>query len=229
MKIDILTLFPQMVSSALSESVIGRAIENGIIEINCIDIRDFSDNKHRKVDDYPYGGGSGMVMQAPPIYSAYQSVVQNCEAKPLVIYLSPQGKVFNQNMAKEFSKLSHIVMLCGHYEGVDERVIEEIVDLEVSIGDYVLTGGEIPAMAVCDSICRLVPGVLPCEEAYSNDSHYNGMLEYPQYTRPPEFLGRGVPEVLLSGHHANIEKWRHEQSFIRTKAKRPDLINKNDE
>ena len=225
MRIDILTLFPDMVSSVLSQSIIGRAQNSGIIEINCIDIRDFATNKHKKVDDTPYGGGTGMVMQPEPIYLAYKSIVDNVATNPFVIYLSPQGKVFNQGLANDFSKKDHIILLCGHYEGVDERIIEEIVDMEVSIGDYVLTGGEIPAMVLCDSICRLIPGVLSSEEAFSNESHYDGLLEYPQYTRPPEFMGRAVPEVLLSGHHKNIEKWRMEQSFIRTKQKRPDLLN----
>jgi len=224
MRIDILTLFPEMVSSVLSQSIIGRAQNSGIIEINCINIRDFATNKHKKVDDTPYGGGVGMVMQAEPIYLAYKSIADKSDVKPFVIYLSPQGKVFNQTLANDFAKLDHIIFLCGHYEGVDERVIEEIVDMELSIGDYVLTGGEIPAMVICDSVCRLVPGVLSSEEAFSNESHYDGLLEYPQYTRPPEFMGRTVPEVLLSGHHKNIDEWRREQSIIRTKQKRPDLL-----
>ncbi len=225
MRIDILTLFPDMVSSVLSQSIIGRAQNSGIIEINCIDIRDFTTNKHKKVDDAPYGGGAGMVMQPEPIYLAYKSIVDKVDGTPFVIYLSPQGKVFSQDLANDFAKKEHIILLCGHYEGVDERVIEEIVDMEVSIGDYVLTGGEIPAMVLCDSVCRLIPGVLSSEEAFSNESHYDGLLEYPQYTRPPEFMGRAVPEVLLSGHHKNIDKWRYEQSVIRTKHKRPDLLN----
>ena len=225
MRIDILTLFPDMVSSVLSQSIIGRAQNSGIIEINCIDIRNFTTNKHKKVDDAPYGGGAGMVMQPEPIYLAYKSIVDSVSTTPFVIYLSPQGKVFSQGLANDFAKKEHIILLCGHYEGVDERVIEEIVDMEVSIGDYVLTGGEIPAMVLCDSVCRLIPGVLSSEEAFSNESHYDGLLEYPQYTRPPEFMGRAVPEVLLSGHHKNIDKWRYEQSIIRTKQKRPDLLN----
>lgn len=225
MRIDILTLFPDMVSSVLSQSIIGRAQNSRIIEINCINIRDFATNKHKKVDDTPYGGGTGMVMQPEPIYLAYKSIVDKSETTAFVIYLSPQGKVFNQALANDFAKKEHIILLCGHYEGVDERVIEEIVDMEVSIGDYVLTGGEIPAMVLCDSVCRLIPGVLSSEEAFSNESHYDGLLEYPQYTRPPEFMGRAVPEVLLSGHHKNIETWRMEQSITRTKQKRPDLLN----
>lgn len=226
MKIDILTLFPEMVDNVLSESIIGRARDAKVVEINCINIRDFADNKHNRVDDYPYGGGNGMLMQAQPIYNAYLSILKNCRdgKKPYVIYMSPQGRVFNQEIAKEYLNKEHLVFLCGHYEGVDERIIEEIVDEELSIGDYVLTGGEIPAMAVCDCVCRMIPGVLSNEECFSEESHYNGKLEYPQYTRPPEFLGRKVPDVLLSGHHENIKKWREEQSLIRTLKKRPDML-----
>lgn len=224
MRIDILTLFPEMVSNVLSESIIGRAQKKEILNINCINIRDFSKDKHRRVDDYPYGGGKGMVMQAEPIYNAYKSIFDSCSEKPFVVYMSPQGKILNQQLAKDFAKKKHIIVLCGHYEGVDERIIEEIVDMEVSIGNYVLTGGEIPAVVMCDAVCRLVPGVLSSEESFFEESHYNGLLEYPQYTRPPEFLGRTVPEVLLSGHHANITKWREEQSLLRTKLKRPDML-----
>ena len=226
MRIDILTLFPEMVDNVLSGSIIGRARDAGIVDINCINIRDFADNKHNRVDDYPYGGGNGMVMQAPPIYNAYLSILNDCsgEEKPFVVYMSPQGRVFNQEVAKEYLKKDHIVLLCGHYEGVDERIIEEIVDEELSIGDFVLTGGEIPAMAVCDSVCRMIPGVLSNEECFSEESHFNGRLEYPQYTRPPEFMGRKVPDVLLSGHHENIRKWREEQSLLRTMKKRPDML-----
>ena len=224
MRIDILTLFPEMVDGVLSESIIGRARNNNIIEINCINIRDFSKDKHRRVDDYPYGGGTGMVMQPQPIYDACMSIINSVEKRPTVIYMSPQGKVFNQQVAKELLELEHIVLLCGHYEGVDERVIEEIVDFELSIGDFVLTGGELPAIVIADCVARLVPGVLAEEASFTEESHYNGLLEYPQYTRPPEFMGRKVPEVLLSGHHKNIEKWRQEQSLIRTKQKRPDLL-----
>ncbi|NLY43804.1 MAG: tRNA (guanosine(37)-N1)-methyltransferase TrmD [Clostridiaceae bacterium] len=226
MRFDVLTLFPSMFEAVLGESIIGRARSRGIITLNFINIRDYSEDKHRRVDDYPYGGGKGMVMQPGPIYNAYKSVVEGLEYKPKVIYLTPQGKVFNQAMAKELAKEKHLILLCGHYEGVDERIIEEIVDMELSIGDYVLTGGEIPAMAVIDAVCRLVPGVLGNEESFKDESHYSGLLEYPQYTRPPEFLGRRVPEVLLSGHHANIEKWRKEQSILRTCSKRPDLMDK---
>ncbi len=228
MKVDILTLFPEMVEGVLAESIIGRAQKNGIISIRCTNIRDFSTDKHRRVDDYPYGGGSGMVMQPEPIYNAYRSICGEAGKKPFVVYMSPQGKVLSQQLAKDLSQKRHILILCGHYEGVDERIIEEIVDMEVSIGDYVLTGGEIPAIVLCDAVCRLVPGVLSSEEAFSEESHYNGLLEYPQYTRPPEFMGRTVPEVLLSGHHANITRWRHEQSLKRTQEKRPDLLDKKE-
>ena len=229
MKIDILTLFPEMVDNILSESIIGRARANNKIEINCINIRDFSKDKHRRVDDYPYGGGMGMVMQPQPIYDAYKSIVDKSETKPVVIYMSPQGRVFNQTIAKELVSYEHIILLCGHYEGVDERIIEEIVDFELSIGDYVLTGGELPAAVVADCVARLVPGVLSDDMSFIDESHYNNLLEYPQYTRPPEFMGRKVPEVLLSGHHKNIEAWREEQSFKRTKIKRPDLLGENNE
>ncbi len=224
MRIDILTLFPEMVDNALSESIIGRARSNNLIEINCINIRDFSKDKHRRVDDYPYGGGTGMVMQPQPIYDACKSIIDSVEKRPVIIYMSPQGKVFNQSVAKELLEYRHIVLLCGHYEGVDERVIEEIVDFELSIGDFVLTGGELPAIVIADCVARLVPGVLAEEASFTDESHYNGLLEYPQYTRPPEFMGRKVPEVLLSGHHKNIEAWRKEQSILRTKQKRPDLL-----
>lgn len=224
MRFDILTLFPQMFEAVLGDSIIGRAQQASILEINYINIRDFSEDKHRRVDDYPYGGGSGLVMQPDPIYNAYKSILQ--DKKPLVIYLSPQGRVFDQICAKELALQEHIVLLCGHYEGIDERIIEEIVDVEISLGDFVLTGGEIPAMAIVDAVSRMVPGVLSSEEAFSNESHYDGLLEYPQYTRPPEFMGRKVPDVLISGHHKNIDVWRKEQALQRTKEKRPDLFEK---
>ncbi len=223
MKFSVLTLFPEMLS-ALGESIIGRAINKGIIETEYINIRDYSKDKHRRVDDYPYGAGGGMVMQPQPIYDAYKAVAG--ENKPHVIYMSPQGATLTQNKARELAQNEHIVILCGHYEGVDERILEEIVDEEISIGDYVLTGGELPAMVLIDCVCRMIDGVLDSSETASVESHYNGLLEYPQYTRPPEFMGRQVPEILLSGHHANIEKWRREQSILRTAKKRPDLIEK---
>ena len=223
MKFTVLTLFPEMLS-ALGESIIGRAINKGIIKTEYINIRDFSKDKHRRVDDYPYGAGGGMVMQPQPIYDAYKSVAG--DSKPHVIYMSPQGQTLTQNKARELAKNDHLVILCGHYEGVDERILEEIVDEEISIGDYVLTGGELPAMVVIDCVSRMIEGVLDSQETASVESHYNGLLEYPQYTRPPEFMGREVPEILLSGHHANIEKWRREQSILRTAKKRPELIGK---
>lgn len=226
MRIDCLTLFPEMMRAVLEESIIGRAVKAGILDIRYINIRDFAQNKHNRVDDAPYGGGMGMVMQAEPIYRAFQSVLESADDKPKVIYMSPQGSVFSQEKAKELANEEHLVLLCGHYEGVDERVLEDIVDEELSIGDYVLTGGEIPAMTVIDAVARMIPGVLPAEDAYSEESLYNGLLEYPQYTRPPEFLGREVPEVLLSGHHENIRKWRREESIRRTCKKRPDLLQK---
>lgn len=226
MRFDVLTLFPDMFEAVLGDSIIGRARENGLIELNFIQIRDFSTDKHRRVDDYPYGGGTGMLMAVQPIYDAYQSVVEGLSYKPLTIYLSPQGKVFDQPCALELAKQEHIVLLCGHYEGVDQRVLDEIVDMELSIGDFVLTGGEIPAMAVIDTVARLVPGVLASASSYTGESHYDSLLEYPQYTRPPEILGRSVPDILLSGHHANIEAWKREQSLRVTLEKRPDLLEK---
>ena len=203
----------------LNTSIIGRAIEAGLLEINAVNIRDYSTNKHMKVDDYPYGGGAGLVMQPEPVYRAYKDLEKDMKKKPRVVYLTPQGTTFHQEMAKELAK----VFLCGHYEGIDERVLEEIVTDYVSIGDYVLTGGELPAMVMIDSISRLVPGVLHNDDSAGDDSFENGLLEYPQYTRPPVFLDKEVPEVLLSGHHENIRKWRHEQSVKRTKERRPDL------
>ena len=223
MKFDVLTLFPNMFEQIVGDSIIGRAQESALLEINLINIRDFSTNKHKKVDDYTYGGGTGLIMTAQPIYDAWISTFVE-GARPFTIFLSPQGTVLNQKLAHDLLSYKHIVLICGHYEGVDERIIEEIVDQEISIGDFVLTGGEIPAMAVIDCIGRLVPGVLSCEKAYLEESHSDGLLEYPQYTRPENFMGRSVPDVLLSGHHANIEKWRREQSIERTKLKRPDLF-----
>ena len=222
MRFDILTLFPDMMRTILDESIIGRAQKSGILEINCINIRDFANNKHNSVDDYPYGGGFGMVMQAPPIYRAYESIANG--EKPHTVYMSPQGKVLTQEKAIELSKLDRLVILCGHYEGVDERIIEEIVDEEISIGDYVLTGGELPAAVLIDSVARMIEGVLPQNESFEDESIYSGLLEYPQYTRPPEFMGRQVPEVLLSGHHLNIEKWKKKEALKRTYIKRPELL-----
>lgn len=207
----------------LNTSIIGRAIEAGLLEINAVNIRDYSTNKHMKVDDYPYGGGAGLVMQPEPVYRAYKDLEKDMKKKPRVVYLTPQGTTFHQEMAKELAKEEELVFLCGHYEGIDERVLEEIVTDYVSIGDYVLTGGELPAMVMIDSISRLVPGVLHNDDYAGDESFENGLLEYPQYTRPPVFLDKEVPEVLLSGHHENIRKWRHEQSVKRTKERRPDL------
>lgn len=222
-RFHILTLFPEMVMDGLNTSIIGRAIEAGLLEINAVNIRDYSTNKHMKVDDYPYGGGAGLVMQPEPVYRAYEDLTKDMKKKPRVVYLTPQGTTFHQEMAKELAKEEELVFLCGHYEGIDERVLEEIVTDYVSIGDYVLTGGELPAMVMIDSISRLVPGVLHNDDSTGDESFENGLLEYPQYTRPPVFLDKEVPEVLLSGHHENIRKWRHEQSVKRTKERRPDL------
>lgn len=223
MRFYILTLFPEMFES-LKHSIIGRACDENKIELECIDIRDFSKNKHRHVDDYPYGGGAGMVMQPQPIYDAYMSIKNKLSSNSPVIYMSPQGKKLTQSMAEEFSKLDNMVILCGHYEGVDERIIEEIVTDEVSIGDYVLTGGELGAMVVVDAVSRLIPGVLNKEESFQDESFSDNLLEYPQYTRPVEFMGRKVPDVLLSGHHKKVDEWRREQSVIRTAQKRPELL-----
>jgi tRNA (guanine37-N1)-methyltransferase len=223
MKFDVLTLFPEMFEPIIGGSILGRAKEAGLISVNMVNIRDYANNKHKRVDDYPYGGGPGMVMQPGPIYNAYKSIVDRHEEKLPVIYLSPQGKKFDQKMAKELAQKSHIILLCGHYEGVDERVLEEIEVEEVSIGDFVLTGGELAAMVVIDAVSRLIPGVL-AEGSSEDESFSEGLLEYPQYTRPDDFMGRRVPEVLLSGHHANIVRWRQEQAVERTKKKRPDLL-----
>ena len=226
MKFYILTLFPEMIEAGMDHSIIKRAVDEGIIEIKAINIRDFSKDKHKRVDDYPYGGGAGMLMQPQPIYDAYMSIKDKLSDNCPVIYMSPQGKPFTQSKARELSELTDIVLLCGHYEGVDERIIEEIVTEEISLGDFVLTGGELAAMAVTDAVSRLVPGVLNKEESHMDESFSDGLLEYPQYTRPPEFMGRKVPDVLLSGHHGNVEKWRREQSLERTKRKRPELLEK---
>ncbi len=226
MKIDILTLFPEMCESVLSESIIGRARDAKLVEINCHNIRDYTEDKHNRVDDAPYGGGTGMIMQAQPIYDCYMALTKNGELPYHLIYMSPQGKTLTQEKVRELAQMDNLALLCGHYEGVDERVIDEIVDEEISIGDYVLTGGELPAMVLCDSVCRMLPGVLKNEDAYTRESHFDGLLEYPQYTRPAVWKGREVPEVLLSGHHANIEKWQVEQSYKRTVEKRPDMLEK---
>ena len=224
MRFHILTLFPDMVMQGLNTSIIGNAIEQNLIEINTINIRDFTKERHKKVDDYPYGGGAGMVMQAQPIYDAWKSIVDQVGYQPRCIYLTPQGRVFEQGMAKEYAREEDLIFLCGHYEGVDERVLEEIVTDYVSIGDYVLTGGELPAMIMIDAISRLVPGVLHNDVSAEFESFQDNLLEYPQYSRPEEWRGKKVPPILLSGHHANIEKWRREQSILRTMERRPDLL-----
>ena len=226
MNFHIMTLFPEMVSNGLNTSIIGRAIKEKIISVNTINIRDFTLDKHKKVDDYPYGGGAGMLMQAQPVYDTYQSVIKqiNQKERVRVIYLTPTGKVFDQKMAKELSKEENLIFLCGHYEGIDERVIEEIVTDPVSIGDYVVTGGELPAMIMIDAIARMVPGVLSNSESKETESFSKYLLEYPQYSRPEEWNGKKVPNVLLSGNHQKIEKWREEQAILRTRECRPDLL-----
>lgn len=228
MNFHVLTLFPEMIQNGMNTSITGRAINKGQLTLNTIDIRDFAFNKHQKVDDYPYGGGAGMLMQAEPVFLAYQSVEEQIGQKPRVIYLSPQGRVFNQDMAREFAKEEHLVFLCGHYEGIDERVLEEIVTDQVSIGDYVLTGGELPAMVMMDAISRMVPGVLNNEESGVTETFAGNLLEYPQYSRPEVWHDKRVPEVLLSGHHANVDAWRRSKSIERTYKYRPDLLKKAD-
>lgn len=226
MQFYIMTLFPEMVMQGLNTSIIGRAVNKGVLSIEAVNIRDYAFNKHNSVDDYPYGGGAGMLMQAEPVYQCYRALEEKLEKKPRVVYLSPQGKTFNQTMAEEFAKEEELVFLCGHYEGIDERVLEEIVTDYVSIGDYVLTGGELPAMIMVDAISRLVPGVLHNDVSAEFESFQDNLLEYPQYSRPEVWHDKRVPEVLMSGHHANIEKWRREQSVIRTAKNRPDLLEK---
>lgn len=224
MNYHVLTLFPEMIENGMNTSITGRAITKGLLSLEAINIRDFAFNKHQKVDDYPYGGGAGMLMQAEPVYLSYESIAERIGRKPRVIFLTPQGKTFNQDMAKEFALEEDLVFLCGHYEGIDERVLEEIVTDYVSIGDYVLTGGELPAMVMMDSISRMVPGVLNNQESGETESFSGNLLEYPQYSRPEEWHGKKVPEVLLSGHHKNIETWRRQQSIKRTLERRPDLL-----
>lgn len=226
MQFYIMTLFPEMVMGGLKTSIIGRAIKNELLSIEAINIRDYAFNKHNSVDDYPYGGGAGMLMQAEPVYQCYKALVYRIGKRPRVVYLSPQGQTFNQKMAEEFAEEEELVFLCGHYEGIDERVLEEIVTDYVSIGDYVLTGGELPSMIMVDAISRLVPGVLHNDVSAEFESFQDNLLEYPQYSRPETWHDKKVPEVLMSGHHANIEKWRREQSVIRTAKNRPDLLEK---
>lgn len=235
MNFHVLTLFPDMIQQGLGTSITGRAIDKGLISVNTVNIRDFSEDRNKRVDDYPYGGGAGMVIQAEPVYKAYGYLVNhikmskeepNAFHKPRVVYVTPQGNVFNQGMAQELAQEEDLIILCGHYEGIDERVLEMIVTDHVSIGDYVLTGGELPAMVMIDAISRLVPGVLKNEASAEFESLRDNLLEYPQYTRPEVFMGMRVPEVLLSGHHANIDAWRREQSILRTYERRPDLLDK---
>lgn len=226
MRIDIMTLFPDMCLAYLNSSVIGRARSAGIVRIECTDIRDYTTDKHRRVDDSPYGGGMGMIMQAQPIFDCYQDICKKAGTKPHFIYLTPQGKTLTQERVKALAKLDHLALLCGHYEGVDERVIEELQPEEISVGDYVLTGGELPALIVADAVSRMIPGVLSSDECFTEESHYSSLLEYPQYTRPFEWRGRQVPDVLITGHHANVEKWRREQALKRTADRRPDMLEK---
>lgn len=226
MNFHVLTLFPEMIENGMNTSITGRAITKGLLTLEAVNIRDYAFNKHQKVDDYTYGGGAGMLMQAEPVYLAYEAIANRTAKKPRVVYLTPQGQVFNQAMAREMAQEEDLVFLCGHYEGIDERVLEEIVTDYVSIGDYVLTGGELPAMVFTDALSRMVPGVLSNNECFTEESHFNGLLEYPQYTKPSVWRGKEVPEVLLSGHHANIAKWQKEKSLEVTRAKRPDLLEK---
>lgn len=224
MRIDIMTLFPQMCNMVLDESIIGRARKAGKVEINAVDIRDYTNDKHRRVDDKPYGGGMGMIMQADPIYKCFNALCDQIGEKPHLIYMTPQGKTLTQDRVKELSKMSNIAILCGHYEGIDERVIEELQPEEISVGDYVLTGGELPALIVADSVARMLPGVLSDDECFEDESHFNSLLEYPQYTHPSVWNNRKVPDVLLSGHHQNVDSWRREQSLKRTFERRPDML-----
>ena len=229
MRIDIATLFPEMCEAVLGTSIIGRARKAGFIEVYCHNIRDFSEDKHQRVDAAPYGGGNGMLMQADPIYRCYEHVCEESCSKPFVIYMSPQGAVLNQKLAVDFAEnYEHLFLICGHYEGVDERIIEEIVDMEVSVGDFVMTGGELGALVLTDTVGRLCDGVLSEDVCFEDESHYSGLLEYPQYTRPQVWHGREVPSVLLSGNHKLISDWRHEQAVKRTMEKRPDMLKKEE-
>ncbi len=226
MRIDIITLFPEMFDTVMSESIIGRAQKSGAIDIVCHQLRDYAFDKHRRVDDTPYGGGMGMLMKAEPIALCFEDICRQTDTKPYFVYMSPQGKTLSQSRLRELAHIENICVLCGHYEGVDQRVIDTFIDEEISIGDYVLTGGELPAMVFADALSRMVPGVLSNNECFTEESHFNGLLEYPQYTKPSSWRGLDVPEVLLSGHHANIEKWRKEKSLEVTAQKRPELLEK---
>ena len=225
MRIDIITLFPEMFEPVFGDSIIGRARQSGAVEIHTHQLRDYAFDKHRRVDDTPYGGGLGMLMKAEPIALCFEAICEETGERPHFIYMSPQGKTLSQGRLKELAEYKNICVLCGHYEGVDQRLLDTFIDEEISIGDFVLTGGEIPAMAFTDALCRMVPGVLTNNECFTEESHFNGLLEYPQYTKPAEWRGIEVPEVLLSGHHANIEKWRREKAVEVTRIKRPDLLN----
>ncbi|MBQ6707136.1 MAG: tRNA (guanosine(37)-N1)-methyltransferase TrmD [Clostridia bacterium] len=224
MRIDLMTLFPDMCRAVLDESILGRAQKKGVLEVHCHQIREYTKNRQMQVDDYPYGGGQGLVMYAQPIADCFRAVCEQAGTRPHLVYMSPQGAVLTQKRAKELSEMPALCVLCGHYEGVDERVLEALVDEQISIGDYVLTGGELPALALIDCVSRLVPGVLSEETCYTDESHYSGLLEYPQYTRPAEWEGREIPDVLLTGHHENIRRWRREQALLRTAKLRPDML-----
>lgn len=224
MRIDIMTTFPEMLKSYLNESILGRAIASEKLQVNCHNIRDYTQDKHNRTDDIPYGGGNGMVMTAQPIDSCFEEIVTQVGQKPYFIYMSPQGKTLTQSKALELSKKENLVILCGHYEGVDQRVLDKLCDEEISIGDYVLTGGELPALVLVDSVARMLDGVLKNEDCFTNESHFSGLLEHPQYTRPAVWQGREVPSVLMSGHHKNIEKYQREQSLLNTFNKRPELL-----
>jgi tRNA (guanine-N1)-methyltransferase len=228
MRIDFVTLFPEMCETVMAESIIGRARKKGLLQVYCHQLRDFADNKHNRVDDNPFGGGMGMLLMAEPIARCLDDLIRRLGKKPHIVYLSPQGRTLTQQHVRELAEYENLTLLCGHYEGIDERIVDEYVDEEVSIGDYVLTGGELPALIVADAVSRMIDGVLSDPECFEEESHFNGLLEYPQYTRPAEWRGRQVPEVLLSGHHGNVQKWRHEQSLLRTMRKRPELLESAD-
>ncbi|MBQ6569845.1 MAG: tRNA (guanosine(37)-N1)-methyltransferase TrmD [Clostridia bacterium] len=226
MRIDILTLFPVMCESVLGESIIGRARRENLVEINCHNIRDYADDKHRRVDDYPFGGGQGMIMRAEPIAKCFEAVCANAGSRPHLIVMSPKGAVFDQQKAKELLQYENLCILCGHYEGIDQRVIDEIADEEISAGDFVLTGGELPALMIADAVARMLPGVLAAEQSFEQESHFSGLLEHPQYTRPAVWRGKKVPDVLLSGNHSQVEKWQREKAREETERLRPDLVGK---
>lgn len=228
MRIDILTLFDEMCDRVFSESILGRAQKKGVLTVKCHQIRDYTTNRQNQVDDYPYGGGQGMILNAQPVADCFRAVCEEVGCRPHLIYMSPQGKTLTQQRALELSKMDNLCVLCGHYEGIDERIIDAFVDEQISIGDYVLTGGELPALVLVDCISRMVPGVLSEDACFEDESHFSGLLEYPQYTRPAVWEGREVPDVLLTGHHANIQKWRHEQSLLRTAKHRPDMLERYD-